>query len=217
MSGSTEAKTAIRPEPPKPDLALYSHLSEKERMIAGFPYKPSDQTLRDERLKARELTRQFNDSPVAEKALRKSILKKLLNPSSGDDVFIEPNFRCDYGYNLTIGKGTEINFDFVALDCAPITIGKHVLIAPSVHIYAATHPLCPVERLDYELAKPVTIGDHVWIGGHVTICPGVTIGNGVTIGAGAVVTKDVPANVVVAGNPAKIIRHLPEPQYKDKQ
>jgi len=206
---SASKNVEIRPAPPQPPLKEYEHLSEKERMHAGYPYKPWDPELVKLRLATRGLIRQFNDSAVEDEEFRKGILKKLLNPNSHESAFIEPNFRCDYGYNITLGEGCQLNFDCCMLDCAPITIGKRVLFAPNVHIYAATHPLCPIERKDFELARPVKIGDDCWIGGQVIICPGVTIGNGVTIGAGSVVTKDVPSNVIVAGNPAKIIRYLP--------
>ncbi|XP_031624755.1 uncharacterized protein LOC116341680 [Contarinia nasturtii] len=197
----------------KPDIKEYEHLSEKERMIAGYPYHPGDEVLCNERTKARELIRKYNDSVVGDKKGRREILDELLNPACrGKKVFLEPPFRVDYGYNLTLGNNFEANFDCVFLDCAPITIGENCLMAPGVHIYAATHPLSPKYRKSgkeyYELAYPVKIGDNVWIGGKAIICPGVTIGDNSIIGAGAVVVKDVPSNVVVAGNPAKIIRTI---------
>ena len=98
---------------------------------------------------------------------RKAILKQLLNPNSAPDLFIEPPFRCDYGYNITFGEGGEVNFGLVILDTSPVTIGKKCLIAPNVHFYAATHPLCPKERLDFELRKPITVGDNCWIGEQI--------------------------------------------------
>ncbi len=120
---------------------------------------------------------------------------------------IEPDFRCDFGFNILAGDNLFMNFGCVLLDCAPITIGDNVLIGPGVHMYAATHPVDPaVKATGRELAFPITIGSDVWIGGHATICPGVTIGDGAVIGAGSVVTKDVPPRTVVAGNPAMPLR-----------
>lgn len=202
-----------RPLPPKPDIKLYEHLNEKERMIAGFPYNPFDETLLKERSAARKLIQTYNASDAENEDERRKILDNLLSPACrGKKLFVEPPFRVDYGYNITAGNNLQANFGCVILDCAPITIGENCLIAPGVHLYAATHPIDPKYRQDnedyYELAYPIKIGDNCWIGGQAVICPGVTIGNNVTVGAGSVVTKDVPDNVVVAGNPAKIIREF---------
>jgi len=210
-SGRTGEAVVIRPAPKQPDLKEYEHLTEKERMNQGYPYLPWDPQLKEERGAARKLVAEFNAAPAGpeHEQYRKGILKKLFNPNTHDNIFIEPSFRCDYGYNITLGEGAEFNFDCCILDCAPVKIGRKFLCAPNVHIYAATHPVCGKERELYELARPVTIGDNVWVGGQTVICPGVTIGNDVTIGAGSVVTRDVPSHCVVAGNPAKIIRYLP--------
>lgn len=202
-----------RPLPPLPDIKLYEHLNEKERMIKGFPYNPFDPTLMSERTAARQLVNKYNALDADDANGRKEILDKLLSSECrGRKIFIEPTFRVDYGYNLTFGNNLQANFDCVFLDCAPITIGENCLMAPGVHIYAATHPVDSKYRQDndeyFELAYPVKIGNNCWIGGKAIICPGVTIGDNVTIGAGSVVVKDVPSNVVVAGNPAKIIREL---------
>lgn len=198
---------------PAPDLKEYEHLSQKERMIAGYPYRPGNQELCDERLATRRLTYKFNRADPDDEKTKKEVLQQLFHPSCKDTkMFVEADFRCDYGYNIKVGNNLQANFGLVILDCAPVTIGDNCLIAPNVHIYAATHPIDVKHRQDnddyYELAKPVTIGDNVWIGGQSTICPGVTIGDNVVIGAGSVVTRDVPSNVVVAGNPAKIIRYM---------
>lgn len=202
-----------RPLPSKPDIKLYEHLSEKERMLAGYPYRPGDQQLCDDRRNARLLVKRFNELDVDDAKGRQEVMDKLFNPAChGKKLFLEAPIRADYGYNLTFGNNLQVNFDCVFLDCAPITIGDNCLMAPGVHIYAATHPIDPKHRKDdddyYELALPVKIGDNVWIGGKSVICPGVTIGDNCVIGAGAVVVKDVPANSVVAGNPAKIIRQF---------
>ena len=180
---------------------------EKQKMIAGELYRPSDETLRAERLQARHLIHRYNHTEPDAKSERQALLNNLLGQSEG--AYIEPTFRCDYGYNIYLGKGFYANFDCVMLDVCPIIIGDNCMLAPGVHIYTATHPLDATERNSgLELGKPVTIGHNVWIGGRAVINPGVTIGDNVVVASGAVVTKDVPANVVVGGNPAKIIKTL---------
>lgn len=207
------ASKIIRPLPTPPNPSEYEHLTAKERMMAGYPYRPGDAELCKDRAAARRLTIKFNTSEVEDEDTRQSVLKELFHPSCKDKkMFVEPPFRVDYGYNISVGNNLQANFNCVILDCAPIKIGNNCLIAPNVHIYAATHPIDPKHRQDnddyYELAMPVTIGNEVWIGGQSTIMPGVTIGDNVVIGAGTVVNKDVPSNVVVAGNPARIVRYL---------
>ena len=183
-------------------------MTEKEKMIKGELYIASDEVLVNERLNARRLTRLFNNTLEDEIEKRTEILKELFG-EVGENIYIEPTFKCDYGYNIKVGDNFYANFDCVMLDVCPITIGNNVFLAPGVHIYTATHPLNPEERNSgAEFGKSVKIGDSVWIGGRAVICPGVTIGNNVVVAAGAVVTKDVPDNVVVGGNPAKIIKSI---------
>ncbi|MEP8703326.1 maltose O-acetyltransferase [Enterobacter roggenkampii] len=180
---------------------------EKQNMIAGEHYRPGDETLRADRLRARHLVYRYNHTAPDEKTERQNILAELLGQSEG--AYIEPSFRCDYGYNISLGKNFYANFDCVMLDVCPVRIGDNCMLAPGVHIYTATHPLDAEERNSgVEFGKPVTIGNNVWIGGRAVINPGVTIGDNVVVASGAVVTKDVPANVVVGGNPAKIIKTL---------
>ncbi|MGL5245836.1 MAG: maltose acetyltransferase domain-containing protein [Sarcina sp.] len=183
-------------------------MTEREKMIKGLPYNANDAQLINDRLYARKLIREFNNSIETELHKRKEILKELLG-SMGNNIYIEPTFRCDYGYNIHLGDGFYSNFDCILLDICQIKIGINCFLAPGVHIYTATHPLDPMERLAFEFGKPVTIGDNVWIGGHSTINPGVTIGNNVVVASGSVVTKNVPDNVVIGGNPAKIIKTIP--------
>jgi maltose O-acetyltransferase len=189
------------------DLKEYEHLNETERMIAGYPYKPSDPELTEARLNARKLMYTYNNSKPGEDDLRRETLEKLFK-KIGQSVFIEPPLFVDYGIRTEIESNCLINYNFVILDCCSIKIGNNAFIAPNVQIYAATHPLDPLDRRNYELGKPIAIGDDVWIGGNVVILPGVTIGDGVTIGAGSVVTKDIPNYAVVVGNPAKVIKQL---------
>ena len=183
-------------------------MTEKEKMIRGELYLANDPLLVQERMNARRLTRLYNETIETEQEKRTEILRELFG-SVGNNIYIEPTFRCDYGYNIHVGENFYANFDCVMLDVCEIRIGENCFIAPGVHIYTATHPLNPYERISgAEFGKAVTIGDNVWIGGRSVINPGVTIGNNVVIASGAVVTKDVPDNVVVGGNPAKILKEI---------
>lgn len=185
-----------------------SRKSEKEKMLSGELYFAMDPELAKERNECRLLIHQYNATHPEDFAERARILKDLLG-SYHKTALIEPTFRCDYGYNISVGKAFYANFDCVFLDVASIAIGDNVMLGPSVHIYTATHPVDPEVRITYkESGIPVTIGNNVWIGGKAVICPGVTIGNNSVVGAGSVVTKDVPERVVVAGNPARIIREI---------
>lgn len=181
-------------------------MTEREKMLAGLPYDAFSPELVELRAYARSKYHQFNTSgPFADEE-RKQILKELLG-GMGENICIEPSFKCDYGANTYLGDNVYMNFDCVFLDVCKITVGKNTLFGPGVHVYAATHPTDPITRRNgLEFGKPVSIGEDCWIGGRAVICPGVKIGNGVTVAAGAVVTKDVPDNVVVAGVPAKIIK-----------
>ncbi len=182
--------------------------TEKEKMLAGELYRSTGSELVAERQRARRLTRLYNSTTEQEQERRSQILFELFG-AAGPTLEIEPPFYCDYGSNIYAGDGFYMNFGGVILDCNPVHIGENVLCAPSVHIYTATHPTDPESRLSgLELAAPVRIGNNVWIGGGAIICPGVTIGDHTTIGAGSVVVKDIPARVVAAGNPCRIIRQL---------
>lgn len=184
--------------------------TEKEKMLSGELYIAADPELVQDRLRARRLTRLYNQTFETEDAKRKELLQELLG-STGKHYYIEPDFRCDYGYNIHVGENFYANFDCVMLDVCEIRIGDNCLLGPGVHIYTAAHPLDAHARISgAEYGKPVTIGHNVWIGGKAIINPGVRIGNNVVIASGAVVTKDVPDNIVVGGNPARIIKHLDE-------
>ncbi|WP_135303967.1 sugar O-acetyltransferase [Haloarcula amylovorans] len=182
--------------------------SEKEKMLNGDRYDPSDPELVAERERARELTRQFNRTGPSDDEERAAILDDLFG-SLGETVTVEPPFRCDYGYNIRVGEGFFANFDCVFLDVCPIEFGESCMLGPSVHVYTATHPLDASERVaGPEYGKPVTVGDNAWIGGQAVLNPGVTLGDDVVVGSGAVVTEDVPDSVVVQGNPATVVKEL---------
>ncbi|MDH6141536.1 maltose O-acetyltransferase [Kitasatospora sp. GP30] len=178
----------------------------KERMLAGDWYVPDDEELAADTRRRAELCAAFNAEPPAEE--RRRILAELLG-SLGADVGIRPPFRCDFGYHITIGDRTFVNFGAVFLDAAPITLGADVQIGPNVQLLTPTHELDPARRrAGWERALPVTIGDNVWLGGGVIVCPGVTIGPDTVVGAGSVVTRDLPAGVLAVGNPARVVREL---------
>lgn len=184
--------------------------SEKEKMLAGEAYNSMDPQLIQERVHARRLTRLFNNTLETEPRQRVTLLKQLFG-STGLAIIVEPDFRCDYGYNIHVGERFYANFNCVILDVCEVRIGADCLLAPGVHIYTAAHPLGALDRnAGIEFGKPVRIGDNVWLGGRAVVLPGVTIGSNVVVGAGAVVTKDVPDNVLVAGNPAAVLRKLHE-------
>ncbi|EXG81905.1 acetyltransferase (isoleucine patch superfamily) [Cryptosporangium arvum DSM 44712] len=180
----------------------------RERMLAGDLYRGADPELDAEMRQAMVLTKAFNDSDPRDPAGRRALLEQLLG-TIGDEVDLRPPLHVDYGSHLHIGDRTFVNFGLMALDVAPIRIGTDVLIGPNVQLLTPTHPIHPEpRRAKWEAALPITIGDNVWIGGMAVICPGVTIGANSIIGAGAVVTKDVPADVVAVGNPARVIRSV---------
>ena len=181
--------------------------TEKEKMLAGELYDPQDPHLSRERLRCRDLCRQYNDTREDQKEQRRHLLSELFGMET--DVWVEPPFYCDYGTNIKLGQRVFFNFNCVLLDVAGVIIGNDVFFGPAVQIYAATHPISASERRSgLELGQPITFGSDIWVGGGAIICPGVTIGDRSVIGAGSVVTRDIPPDVVVAGNPARIIRNL---------
>jgi maltose O-acetyltransferase len=177
--------------------------SEKDKMLSGLLYYANDSQLLAERMKTRSLLRQLNITEYKDSRRYPEIILQLL-PNCAPDIFVEPPFYCDYGYNIYAGHNVYFNFNCVALDVCPIRIGSNVMFGPGVHIYAATHPKNAAKRREgLEIGKPVSIGDDCWIGGQAIILPGVSIGHRCIIGAGAVVTKDVPDDTTVVGNPVK--------------
>ena len=183
---------------------------EKDRMIGGELYYAFDPELIADRLRASLLCERFNATSATQDTERREILEELLG-HIGDDVIILPPFRCDYGYLLSIGNRSFINYNAIILDSVPVTIGERTWIGPGLQLYTACHPLDAATRTaprPLESAEPITIGDDVWLGGGVIILPGVTIGDEAVIGAGSVVTHDIPSRVVAVGNPCRVIRQL---------
>ncbi|WP_163933109.1 sugar O-acetyltransferase [Paraferrimonas sp. SM1919] len=179
-----------------------------ELMVSGKNYNPIDPYLCELRDKVSSILLKFNHSPGMEPA--QPYLPDILG-SVGEGTRIKPPFQCEFGCNIHMGKNGFINVNVVMLDCAPITLGDHVLIGPNAQFYTANHPVNPADRREYQTwAEAITIEDDVWIGGSAVITPGVTVGKGSVVAAGAVVTKDVPAGVVVAGVPAKVIKKVDE-------
>lgn len=183
-------------------------MSNKEKMLTGEYYISWDQELTLEREKAKDLLFEFNNIRPSLRGERETIIHKLFG-KLGKNCWIESPFNCDYGYNITVGDNFYTNTNCCILDCAKVTIGNNVWIGPNVGIYTPNHAFDSKERTDgYEKSLPIEIGDNVWIGGGVTIIGGVKIGSNSIIGAGSVVTKNIPAGVIVAGNPAKVIREI---------
>jgi maltose O-acetyltransferase len=184
--------------------------SMKQRMLAGELYLADDPELVADRSRARGLLALYNGTRGVEDDERARLLSDLLG-EVGDDVVVMPTFRCDYGYNISVGARTFVNYDCVMLDVVPIRIGAACQLATRVQLLAATHPVDPdPRRRGWESGSPITIGDNVWLGGGVIVCPGVTIGDDTVVGAGSVVTRDLPPSVVAVGTPAKVLRCIGE-------
>lgn len=189
-------------------------MNQKERMLNELPYKAWMDGLEEERTENRMRIYEFNSCRPDKKDEMKKMIKNIFG-KTGEEVWIEQPFHCDYGKNIEVGENFYANFNAVILDVGKVTIGKNVILAPNVSIYTAGHPIHPDSRNSgYEYGIPVTIGDNVWIGGSVVINPGVTIGNNVVIGSGSVVTKDIPDNMIAVGNPCRVIREITEDDRK---
>ncbi len=179
-----------------------------EKMQAGEMYNDFDQDLFNRRVEAKKLFRAYNRLADDEVDERRDIMHRLFH-SVGENVWIEPDFRCEFGKNITIGNDVYINFGCVILDCGHVTIGNNTLIGPNVGLFSGNHTTDPEERAAGGLIpKPITIGNRVWLCGNVTVVPGVTIGDDTIVGAGSVVTHDIPSGVIAAGNPCRVLRKI---------
>ncbi len=180
----------------------------RERMLAGELYLADDPVLAQEQARAARLLDRFNQTGVDDGAERHGLLVELLG-QLGEGSEIKPPLRCDYGYRIRVGARTFVNYGLIALDVASITIGHDVQVGPNVQLLTPTHPVEPdARRAKWEAAEPIAIEGNVWLGGGVIVLPGVTIGENTVVGAGSIVTKDLPPNVVAAGNPARVVRSL---------
>lgn len=185
-------------------------MTEWEKMQNDMVYDDFDKDLFNRRVDAKNIFNEFNMTTDEDVDKRKELLKELFG-SIGENVYVEPTFKCEFGKNIYIGNNVYINFGAVLLDCSKITIGNDVLIGPNVGMYSANHSIDPEERANGALiGGKITIGDKVWIAGDVKIMAGVTIGEGSVIGCGSIVTHDIPSGVVAAGNPCKVIRKITE-------
>lgn len=183
-------------------------MTEREKMLSGMLYSASDPELRAMHLNAKKLFYKYNNTKPHQHGKRDKIIRQLFG-KTGEKIVVEPPFYCDYGCNTSVGENFYANYGCIILDVNRVTIGKNCMMAPNVALYSATHPVRAEERYNgVELGKPITIGDNCWIGGGAVINPGVTLGDNVVVASGAVVTKSFGDNVVIGGNPAKVIREL---------
>ena len=173
-----------------------------------------DKSLLEERATAKGLCYEFNQLHPSDEDGQQALIKKLLGKTKGTFCIVAP-FWCDYGYNIEIGENFFANHNAVILDCAKVTFGDNVFVAPNCGFYTAGHPI-DFERRNkgLEYAYPITVGDNVWIGGGVQVMPGVTIGSNVVIGGGSIVVKDIPSNSMAVDNPCRVIRAITEADQK---
>lgn len=194
-------------------------MTEREKMINGALYDPSDPELEQLRLNARKLARKYNRTDEDQPEEQAEILRKLL-PATKQFPYLQAPVYFDYGCNTYFGKYSSANFNFTCLDVCEVHIGDNVMIGPNVTLATPMHPLLPKERniqkredgslYNLEYAKPITIKDNCWLASNVVVCGGVTIGEGCVIGAGSVVTRDIPPYSLAAGNPCRVIRRITE-------
>lgn len=188
-------------------------MSEWERMQEGLIYNDFDEDLFNRRVKAKKFFKRYNKTDDEEIELRNQIMEELFN-KVGKNVWIEPDFKCEFGKNITIEDDVYINFGCVILDCEEVSIGSHTLFGPNIGLYAANHSIDAAEKINGGcIGKPIHIGKNAWLGGDVKVLPGVSIGDNTIIGTGSIVTKDIPSNVIAVGNPCKVIRKITD---KDK-
>lgn len=189
-------------------------MTEKELMLSEQLYIACDEELAKDNATSRKLTRLINTATEEQAEYRKQLFRELFQ-TIGENFWIEPPFRCDYGCHISIGENFYANFDCTMLDVCDIVIGDNVFFGPRVCVYTAGHPIdAEIRNMQLEYGKKVSIGSNVWVGGNTVINPGVSIGNNVVIGSGSVVTKDIPDNVIAVGNPCRILWEITQ---KDKR
>ena len=193
-------------------------MTEKEKMLAGKIYDPSEPELVGLRQKAHRLCLEYNQLPETDK--KRDELMRELGVAGGENAYFQGPVQFDYGCFTTVGEGFYANFNFTCVDCCPVTIGDNVFVGPNVSLLTPVHPFRWQDRNPYkkpdgtvtdkEYARPITIGDNCWIAGNVSVCGGVTIGEGSVIGAGSVVTREIPPHSLAAGVPCRVIREITE-------
>ncbi len=190
-------------------------MTEKEKMISQKLYDArSDRELEAERLECKSLCQEYNHLPIKELEKRSELIKRILG-KTGDCVTIEPDFWCDYGYNISVGENFYANHGLIILDAGGVSFGDNVFIAPSCGFHTSGHPIDADRRNQgLEYAYSIKVGNNVWIGAGVQVMPGVTIGDDVVIGGGSIVVKDIPSGSIAVGNPCKVIRKITD---KDRQ
>ena len=195
-------------------------MNHKERMLAGLPYKAWMDGLPEEQMENKKRIHEYNLCPPDQTEKIDRLIRAILGKAGKNISFLAP-FHCDYGKNIKVGNNFYANYNCIILDVGPVIIGDNVMFGPNVSLLTAGHPVHPVSRNSgYEYGLGITIGNNVWIGGHTVVNPGVSIGDNAVIGSGSVVTKNIPENVVAAGNPCKILREITEADkkyyYKDR-
>lgn len=184
------------------------NMTERQKMISGQLYKSGVKELANDRMLCKEQCYDFNTLRPSQTEQQSAMIKKIFG-KVGANCFITAPFWCDYGYNIEAGDNFYANHNLVILDCAKVTFGNNVFIAPDCGFYTAGHPVDAASRNEgWEYAYPINVGNDVWIGGGVKVMPGVTIGNNVVIGGGSVVVKDIPDNSIAVGNPCKVIKKI---------
>lgn len=182
--------------------------SQKDKMITGKLYDANDEILIKERCKIKALCQKYNNILPSNFHKKDRLVKKIFG-KTGKQITVEPNFWCDYGYNIFAGENLYINHNCTILDAAKVEFGDDVFVGPNCGFYTACHPIDYITRnKGLEYAKSIKIGNNVWIGGNVVVLPGVTIGDNVVIGAGSVVNKDIQSDSVAVGNPCRVIKKL---------
>lgn len=195
-------------------------MNHKERMLAGLPYKAWKDGLPEEQMENKKRIYEYNLCPPDQTVKIDRLIRAILGKAGKNISFLAP-FHCDYGKNIKVGNNFYANYNCIILDVGPVIIGDNVMFGPNVSLLTAGHPVHPVSRNSgYEYGFGITIGNNVWIGGHTVVNPGLSIGDNAVIGSGSVVTKNIPENVVAAGNPCKILREITEADkkyyYKDR-
>lgn len=181
-------------------------MTEKERMLSGLLYRADDPELEADHARRDRLQWAVNHEP--DRARLPELFRELLG-AAGEGTFLAPPFYCDYGSHIYLGRRCYVNMDCMFLDVCDIVVGDDVYIAPRVCLFTAAHPIdAAVRGAGLEYGAPIRVGSSVWIGGNATVVPGVTIGDNVVVGAGSVVTRDIPAGVVAAGNPCRVLRTI---------